>query len=318
MFNNLKLKTKNILLQQNLLPQQKSLKILTYHGVVEKITDPKLQRNFHTINTFKTHLNLLKSKGFKVISSSEIDEVLNTKEVKKTVWITFDDGYENNKIAMQILNDFKNPATFFISTATIDSDFSIWTVNISLLLLKGKLNSLDFNNKNYTLNTQEERLNAFQEIRQALKKCNAVQRNISFNQILNQFKNDELSRLIMENPYFKMLNWDAIKSLHNTGIDFQSHGHHHEIHHELQSDETIIEEITKSKQLIKNKLNKEITLFAYPNGNAEHKISKKILQEAGYKNAFILEQTYNSYPFQINRIDPNSKPEKFLRDLYIK
>ena len=112
-----------------------------------------------------------------------------------------------------------------------------------------------------------------------------------------------------------MLTWDEIQSVQNNNIQFHSHGHFHEIHNQEQNIETLKNEIVTSKKVIEEKINQEVFLFAYPNGNYNSN-SVPLLNEAGYKAALVLgEEKYTpaAEKFAIPRITPNRKFHKFKK-----
>jgi hypothetical protein len=53
-------------------PKSNGISILTYHGLVEEITNARLQRNFHTISQFEDHILLLKKKKFRFLNATEL------------------------------------------------------------------------------------------------------------------------------------------------------------------------------------------------------------------------------------------------------
>lgn len=291
--------------------------ILTYHGLVNEITNPRLQRNFHTVQQFEAHILYLKKKKFKFLNASELNYFIeNPTEIKtqKMVCITFDDGYQNNLKAIEILEKNEASGTFFISTNSINVTTSIWTVNLSLLMLEGSLTSIVFLEEEHSLATYELRLEVFNFIRNYLKRVDSESRNILFNEVLSQFPTNELEHLVAKHDYFKMLTWDEIINVQNSNIQFHSHGHFHEIHNQEQNAATLKNEIMTSKKIIEEKSKKEVFLFAYPNGNFNSN-SVPFLKEAGYKAALTLgEQKYlgDSDSYCIPRITPNRKMDKFI------
>jgi peptidoglycan/xylan/chitin deacetylase (PgdA/CDA1 family) len=138
-----------------------------------------------------------------------------------------------------------------------------------------------------------------------------------YDSIIKQFPANEIERLIQDNNYFKMLNWNQILQVKDDNIQFQSHGHKHEIHNEYQDIRTITNELTESKQIIENHLNSKVSLFAYPNGNS-NEISIVALKNTGYEAAFILKETcYNGVDnkFLIPRFTPKGNKYKFLKQI---
>ena len=290
--------------------------LLTYHGLVNEITNERLQRNFHTIEQFENHMKFLLKNHFIFLNATELAfYTQNPNEIKhrKMVAITFDDGYQNNLQAIKILNKYTISGTFFVSSDTINSPISIWTVNLSLLLLEGDSQSINFNDKVFALHNYEARLIAFNEIRNHLKTCNSKDRINFLDELTSQFPENELQKLINKHHYFKMLTWNEIKQVQSENIQFHSHGNYHEIHHQWQEESTIENEIEKSKATIESNLNTNVFLFAYPNGNY-NPISDKYLLKNNYKAAFVLgEQTFNNEAkiYSIPRITPNGKLKKF-------
>jgi peptidoglycan/xylan/chitin deacetylase (PgdA/CDA1 family) len=316
------IKSQLIYLWQSLFIKKHSagIVILTYHGIIDNFTHPRLQRNFHTEKQFSKHLDILKKRKFYFLNASElIFYIENPKEIgnKKLVCITFDDGYQNNLKAIEILNENKVPAIFFITTSCIDSDISIWTVNLSLLILEGDLDKINFNNITYSLSNNEDKSVAFGMIRNHLKNVDAEKRRLLFDEIEGQFPDNELQFLMQKHSYFKMLTWDEIRKVQNENIQFHSHGHFHEIHNQNQLKTVLQKEIKTSKELLEKNLKNSVFLFAYPNGNYNSK-SDVFLQQAGYKAALILGQKkYNesSDKFSVVRITPNGKKDKFLKQI---
>lgn len=97
--------------------------ILMYHQIGE---NPRLDEygRFVTAKNFEEQMKYLKAAGYTPI---HFDEIHNIKNIKKPIIITFDDGYENNIIAYNILKDlrdktFKPKATFFIVGSEIDKN----------------------------------------------------------------------------------------------------------------------------------------------------------------------------------------------------
>lgn len=297
-----------------------SITILTYHGLVDTISNPRLQRNFHTIKQFEDHIIFLLKKKYIFINASELVHYIhNPNEIKnkKLICITFDDGYKNNLKAIEILNKYKLSGTFFISSAAINTNTSIWTVNLSLFILEGNSDEIMFDNKTYSLKNYEERLNTFTIIRSHLKTCNAIQRKKHYDELVAQFKENELERLLDNHQYFKMLTWSEMQQVQSQNIQFQSHGHWHEIHHNNQDEVTIKNEIEESKKVIETHLKNEVVLFAFPNGNY-NSVSDKYLKDNDYEAALILDNkkyTSSDTIFKIPRITPNGKLNKFKKQL---
>ncbi len=105
-----------LILQSNYYPP-----ILMYHSL-----DPS-RNNTPTISSegFFRHMQFIKRHGYRVISLEELARELKEGKIpRKTVVITFDDGYKDNLKAVEVLRKFGFPATIFMIVGRIgDSGF---------------------------------------------------------------------------------------------------------------------------------------------------------------------------------------------------
>jgi len=297
--------------------------VLNYHGVVESITSPRLERNFHGASAFISHLKFLK-KYKKVISLDELMQAIDTRQsLKNCVVLTFDDGYRNNIYAKELADrTFKTqvPITIFVSANCVDSERrSIWTVNLSLLLLRGGISQLEFGGKFFSMNTESERNVAFNSVRNDLKQKDGIARQQLLDSIIEQYDSNELEMLVDKYPQFKMMNWDECRQLISGGCNIESHGLEHEVQNSEQTREILTDEIIKSKEIISQNTGKEVLSFSYPNGNFSE-MSIGILKNSGYKIAFttrsgVLSERAYDEPYLIPRIQPASKLSSFIRGI---
>jgi len=94
------------------------LPVMMYHKVENS---ERIRADTVSPETFEYHMQYLKTHGFKVIGLSEFvmmrEKGIDNKDLpRKTVVITFDDGYENNyTVAYPILKKYGHKATIFIS-----------------------------------------------------------------------------------------------------------------------------------------------------------------------------------------------------------
>ena len=100
--------------------------VLYYHSVLpdSEVTT----RNEVTISpeTLKTQLQLVKDLGYTTLTMSELnDYIINNKEIpKKSILITFDDGYADNYVhAFPILKELDMKATIFVISSGIDGGY---------------------------------------------------------------------------------------------------------------------------------------------------------------------------------------------------
>ncbi len=111
------------------------------------------------------------------------------------------------------------------------------------------------------------------------------------------------------------LSSSQLKEMVGMGMSIQSHGHTHEFMNDL-SDQALLEQLKKSKELISDACGKEVTIFAPPGGRYDHRLIA-MAEKIGYVAISNSEPGY----LEINKINPYSIPRVAItsatsRDLY--
>ena len=256
-----------------------------YHRVADVYSDPQML--CVRPNVFDEQINFLK-KNYKVISLSSIHKHLNNKIPRKSVAITFDDGYQDNFInALPILQSHDIPATFFITSGYIgdNKEFYQEVLNRIFFLEKNIPKTLDIEiNKTYyqyaELDQESQRKTAYADIHKALRsekdetRKNIIQQLIKWSKVnktpLNDYKNLTISELQ--------------KIAKSSLFEIGAHSVNHLILSGLDNDEQK-SEIVDSKVELEKIIDKKITTFAYPYGtiNSYNKQSVEILKENNFK-----------------------------------
>ena len=100
-----------------LFPRQKRASVLMYHSIGNDNTLLAVK-----LENFKKQMKYLKDNNYRVISLNNLVEILKTKKdlPKKTIVLTFDDGFENNYInAFSVLKEYNFPVTIFLTVGSI-------------------------------------------------------------------------------------------------------------------------------------------------------------------------------------------------------
>ena len=122
------------------------------------------------------------------------------------------------------------------------------------------------------------------------------------------------------------LNWALLSEMSRYGIDIQSHTRSHRNLNMRDEQESFREyfdsvrkELTESSEIIKKRLNKDVTYLAYPYGDTNPLITA-LLEKLGYKGAFTVNRGSNPFftdNYRINRsmIYGNFDLKEFERNL---
>ena len=295
-----------------------SIKVFCYHGVVEKKRDVLLERNFHLLSDFRSHLRLLRR--FRVLSLEELADELLFPAKRKTpaAVITFDDGYANNLLACDLLSAFQLPGAVFVSTGEVGREHSIRAVELSLLLLHGRAERVEALGSVWQLTDRRYRQAAFDSIRRPMKLMSANRQRETMDSLRRQFPAGETRRLLSEFPSLQMLTWDEVLKLGSEGFTIGSHGVNHEIHHKTQPEAVRRGELTQSKAEIERRLGEPCEFFAFPNGDSIPSSANEV-REAGFKLAFTTRPGAvkpGVDPYLLPRLSPASSHRDFRNSFH--
>lgn len=266
-------------------PARRGLRILCYHGVVERKQDPRLERNFHLLPDFRKHVELLSRR--RTVAAAGLEDELRRGKVP-AVMITFDDGYANNLLAAEVLERARLPWSLFVTTNPLDDAGLLWTSEIALLLLHGRAQQVEAFGLSWSLRTRGEREQAYQALRTRLKTAGAEVRSSVMAGLRDQFPSGEGERLRERFPSMRMLRWEQVRQLSAAGVEVGSHGVSHELHHAAQPAAVRWRELSDSKAEVERRLGQPCRAFAFPNGDYNPD-SRQEVEQAGYRWAFTTE-----------------------------
>ena len=119
----------------------------------------------------------------------------------------------------------------------------------------------------------------------------------------------------------RLLHWDSILEMKNTGVTFGSHSKTHPFLSKLSVKE-LGDEIRDSKIILEERLKNPVDFFCYPNGDYDNRVLETV-HTAGYKGAVTTKRGLihrNDSPFEMRRsfIRYNTHPLLFLYKLHSK
>ncbi len=263
--------------------------IINFHGVTDVIGGRFNNRHMDVKEFEKTILYL--KNNFEIVNLAQIFEMHRSgkKPTKKTIAITFDDGYINNfSQALPVLKKHNVPVTFYlISKGLVDDTYYVWPDIIDLIQKNSKDNIvLDENIFAYPAFYSEKLKLSLVDF---LKSC-GTKRDKFIKELTDKYsfhldvakKVPQLIELIRKNEFAKY----ASEPL----IEYGSHSHAH-FNLEYLSKAECEFELHESKKIIKDYTGKEPVSLAFPDGSYSNE-TLEVALKAGYKNLVAVSYKY--------------------------
>jgi peptidoglycan/xylan/chitin deacetylase (PgdA/CDA1 family) len=251
---------------------RRKVAILFYHGVSAREVFPGIEnyQGKHVRDSrFRDQLRWLAGR-YRVLPLSEVVRALRSQTPLPpyTVAITFDDGYQNNvTAALPRLQEAGLPATFFLSSAFIGTDASLWVDQIEQVLNSHPgpsiLLRLGPGRTELPLVTDQDRREADRIIRRHCK------------QLPDPEKAAWLASFFAENGTeppraagdYRFMSWSQARELREAGMAIGSHTMTHAIITRLPEEERR-REIEGARAACEKAVGAPCDAFAYPNGRA--------------------------------------------------
>ena len=237
--------------------------ILMYHSV---LPEPSLQADLlggiaHDESTFRRQMELL-AREFRPIGLDQVlkDIKQNRDLPKRTVVVTFDDGYADNyEIAMPILNHLGVPATFYVTVDCIENRKPPWPSRLRFAFRHTKSGAwYDSLDRVWALKDIAEREQAF------LATCDICCR---LSGITQEAFVKRIEQELGANPPNRsdglMMSYDQLRALTRHGHIVGSHTMTHPNIAQVTEDEAVYE-LTESKRRLETELHTPIEHFSYP------------------------------------------------------
>ena len=261
-----------------------SLTILGYHRIKDvPCSDGRFDDGLinATCEEFEWQVKYLK-RNFNPITFNDLKGAVESagRLPERPVIITFDDGFDDNYFnAFGILKDHSVPATFFITTGLMDSNELFWFEKIHFILSDPKLERIPCLDGGYeTLNSN--RAPHILALTEELKKLPDQQRR----QYIQELEaSADCSPNNMDSTDSKTMTWDQVIEMSVSGMEIGSHSVTHPILSML-TDSNLAQELQESKTTIEQRIGKEVTVLAYPNGS-DASVGKRVedaAKDAGY------------------------------------
>jgi peptidoglycan/xylan/chitin deacetylase (PgdA/CDA1 family) len=278
------------------------LSILIFHRVLRDV-DPLFPGEPYAAR-FDALVHHLKSR-FTILPLSEgVRRLCDQTLPARALSITFDDGYADNlDVAAPILHRHAVPATVFVATGFLDGGAMFNDVVIEAFR-RTRRDALDLGAlglDRLPLVTVEQRRAAIDRVIGELKYRPAAERNRLAEAVLDAAG--------VPPPTALMMSSGSVRRLFDYDLDIGAHSVTHPILAQLRAEEAR-HEIVASKRRLEELIDREVTLFAYPNGRpgrdytAEH---VRMVKDAGFAAAVTTAwgaASRDSDVFQLPRFTP--------------
>ncbi|HEY5463252.1 MAG TPA: polysaccharide deacetylase family protein [Hanamia sp.] len=274
--------------------ENNTVTIFYFHGIYASDKERDLNhvdpQNNVTINEFKDFLNYFLEHNYIFIKPEDL--LTDLPNGKTYGIISFDDGYFNNLLAVDLLNKYKIPAVVFVTTKNIQEHSSYWWDIIYKYRKRENKQILDIKKEQVHL-----KFFKYSYINEYIKKNFGVKSMCPWSDIDRPLIIDELKTL-SSNPL----------------ISIGNHTHNHAILINY-SEEEIREEFNQSNKIILGITGRVPLCHAFPNG-LFNDLVLQVAKEAGFRMVFTTVQKKNILPLNstnflcLNRLmigNPNIK-----------
>ncbi len=276
------------------------LAVLLYHRVLER-PDP-LRPDEPDLARFTWQMETL-ARLCNVLPLGEAVQRLRSGTLPpRAVAVTFDDGYADNlTVALPVLQRFGLPATVFVASGFLDGGI-MWNDLVLEAFARARPGRVDLS----PLGLGEV------EVADVAVRRNTAQRVLRTLKYLPMTTRLEKARALAEHlgaelPGDLMLTTEQLRTLAQAGIEIGAHTAHHPILAVLEENAARTE-IVEGREALEERLERPVTLFAYPNGRPGQDYTPahvRMVREMDFQAAFTTHWAVNakdSDPFQLARV----------------
>ena len=275
--------------------------ILMFHRVLPKEERPRIGGHATlevTPEGLEQTIDYFARKKYQVYSPNDLYQFLTgeIKSEKPFVLFTFDDGYVDNlSYAYPIFKKHNIPFTINVSTCFPERTAIIWWYLLEDLILNIERLAFEHEGKTYDFDcgTQEGKSQAYAVTRKLFKFASVQQREQLTKSVLLSNHMDFIRK-----AEEVALTWSHLRQLAGEPlVTISAHTVNHYVLSSLR-DEEVQFEISESKRILEEKLDKPIDHFAYPFGNRREAEARefRIAAACGFNTAMTT-RAGNIFPF---------------------
>jgi len=251
-----------------------NLTILLYHGVtgcqshgIENYSGKHIK-----VEGFEKQMRFLRDNA-NVLSMDDIVDISISggNYPENAVAITFDDGFENNYTqAAPILDDYKLPTTFYITSGIVNTTIMFWVDKLEDIINLTEKEALTVKldkEVNFPLIDQKAKILALNTIKSFCKQASKEEKD----RVICQLECDlSVTPDVSHSNNYRKVSWGQLKSMSNQDL-FTIGGH--SLYHDILSSMDVKEmdkDIQLSLDLLEYNLGVSIEHYSYPEGQEHH------------------------------------------------
>ena len=216
--------------------------------------------------------------------------------------LTLDDGYADNLVVLESASEVA-PLTIYVSTSLVGGQ-TFWAYQLVNALAATEVQSLDLSHMGYgvwALDTEPQRRDCLTFLNRVLKTLHVDELEARVADIVRRLGVDTAD------ASDRMLTWDEVKTLRESGVEIGAHTQRHGILTRLSPEEAR-HEIVESGRDLQRELGAPPRHFSYPNGGRDDYNAdiKEMVRAAGYASAVTTVEGVNradSDRFELLRIN---------------
>ncbi len=258
--------------------------VLMFHGVTTDDTTWFSSRHL-PLNHFTKLIEYI-SQNFEVCSLENFSRNEFSTSKRKKVLVTFDDGYLNNlKHALPVMEKYKVPAVYFVSTlAYREDELRVLWADLIMVVSKQNGGCLKFGELEFI---NEVNQSTGESLFQYIKRLPAHQRDQQLIEFCNHYKVHSLLEKVDEDIW-KLMTQEEIKKFISS--DYVTIGSHSDLHYNLGniSLEDAKLDMLRSKEMLDSLVGGRVRSIAYPDGSYSAEV-KDVAENIGFEIQFAVD-----------------------------
>jgi peptidoglycan/xylan/chitin deacetylase (PgdA/CDA1 family) len=257
---------------------QPAITIIVYHRIIADDHNGIKPYLSVTESNLRNQIRFYKREYLLLSLDEAIEQLQNCSIERKSLVITFDDGYEDNySLGMKVFQEEGVRPAVFITTGPVDRQADLWPDRLRRVFFESIIEApVKIGSTPITIKPKvSSRIQAVRAAFAYAKTLDQKQRESFINELENKIGPSTRSSL--------MLDWDQVLMLASRGVTIGSHTVNHPFLSK-EPEESAGFEIGESKRILEEKTGRKINMFAYPNGKLRDFTPKtvELLRRSGY------------------------------------